>query len=146
MVFRTQRRVEFRDTDAAGIAHFSAFFPMMEAAEHEMLRSLGLSVMPRHDDTADAVTWPRVAASCQYSAPAHFEDLLDLTISVRRLGETSVSYQFRFERAGTLIAEGEITAVCCRLTKGHADGGLQKVAIPEAIRQRLQTLQMDPAP
>ncbi|MCG8653286.1 MAG: hypothetical protein MI861_25835, partial [Pirellulales bacterium] len=41
MTFSTKRRVEFRDTDAAGIVHFSAFFPMMEAAEHEMLRSLG---------------------------------------------------------------------------------------------------------
>ncbi|MEL7264077.1 MAG: hypothetical protein AAFP69_04590, partial [Planctomycetota bacterium] len=42
--FSIQRRVEFRDTDAAGIVHFSAFFPFMETAEHAFLRSLGLSV------------------------------------------------------------------------------------------------------
>ena len=38
------RRVEFADTDAAGIAHFSAFFAWMEETEHEFLRSRGLSV------------------------------------------------------------------------------------------------------
>ena len=36
--YRTTRRVEFRDTDAAGIVHFSAFFFYMESVEHEFLR------------------------------------------------------------------------------------------------------------
>jgi len=39
--FRTTRRVEFGDTDMAGIVHFARFFCFMESAEHEMLRSLG---------------------------------------------------------------------------------------------------------
>jgi 4-hydroxybenzoyl-CoA thioesterase/acyl-CoA thioester hydrolase len=142
MVFRTQRRVEFRDTDAAGITHFSAFFPMMEAAEHEMLRSLGISVMPRKGgpDTPESVTWPRVAASCQYKAAARFEDVLDILISIKKLGNSSVTYQFRFEREGDLIAEGEITTVCCRLNRDHGDGGLQKTPIPAQIRASLETL------
>src|SRR5215831_6794970 len=42
--FRTQRRVEFADTDMAGIVHFANFFRYMEAAEVEFLRSRGLSV------------------------------------------------------------------------------------------------------
>ena len=46
MSFRTRRIVEFRDTDAAGIVHFSAFFPWMESAEHEMLRSVGIKILP----------------------------------------------------------------------------------------------------
>ena len=43
--FRSTRRIEFRDTDAAGIVHFSAFFYYMESVEHEFLRQLGLSVL-----------------------------------------------------------------------------------------------------
>ena len=43
--FRCRRIVEFRDTDAAGIAHFSAFFFWMESAEHEFLRELGIRVV-----------------------------------------------------------------------------------------------------
>ena len=41
---QTRRRVEFRDTDAAGIVHFSAFFFWMESAEHELLRAAGVTV------------------------------------------------------------------------------------------------------
>ena len=43
--FSTKRRVELRDTDAAGIAHFSAYFRYMEQSEHEFLRHVGLSVI-----------------------------------------------------------------------------------------------------
>ena len=50
-LFRVKRRVEFADTDMAGIVHFSAFFVYMEQAEHELLRSLGLSVVAH--DTGD---------------------------------------------------------------------------------------------
>ena len=42
--FVTTRRVEFGDTDMAGIMHFANFFRFMEAAETDFLRSLGLSV------------------------------------------------------------------------------------------------------
>ena len=42
--FQTRRKIEFSDTDMAGIVHFSRFFIFMETAEHEFLRSLGTSV------------------------------------------------------------------------------------------------------
>ena len=70
--FVMQRRVEFMDTDMAGIVHFTAFFRYMETAEHAFLRSLGLSV---HDRSGHPVVgWPRVRADCSYKAPAAFED------------------------------------------------------------------------
>lgn len=145
MSFSTTRRVEFRDTDAAGIVHFSAFFPLMESAEHEMLRSLGISVLPKEtgDTEIPAVTWPRVSASCQYASAARFEDLLTITVRVARIGTTSVEYHFRFTREDCLIAEGKMTAVCCRLIHPPAAGGtepesrLEKTPIPEPIRELL---------
>ena len=42
--FTTTRRVEFGDTDMAGIMHFANFFRFMESAETSFLHSLGLSV------------------------------------------------------------------------------------------------------
>ena len=110
MTFSTTRRVEFRDTDAAGIVHFSAFFPMMEAAEHEMLRSLGISIMPREEDAEPTVTWPRVAASCEYTAAARFDDSLQISVRVAKIGTSSVQYNFRFLRDQQLIAKGSVTA------------------------------------
>ena len=78
----TTRRVEFRDTDAAGIAHFSAFLFYMESVEHELLRHLGLSVV--WADELGPVSWPRVAVSCDYSGAARFEEVLDVTLRVAR--------------------------------------------------------------
>lgn len=134
MTYSTRRRIEFRDTDAAGIVHFSAFFPMMEAAEHEMLRSLGISVMPERGDGNACLTWPRVAASCNYASTARFEDELRIAVRVAKIGTSSVQYNIRFSRDDLLIAEGLLTVVCCQLTDG---GRLEKHVIPDEIRERL---------
>lgn len=138
MTFSTLRRVEFRDTDAAGIVNFAAFFPMMESAEHEMLRSLGISVMPKAEAGKPRISWPRVAASCNFLAPARFEDLLKVSVEVANIGSSSVNYRFRFTRDDQLIAEGSTTAVCCRMPEGDAGGGMQKTPIPDEIRDLLR--------
>lgn len=130
--FTTQRLIEFRDTDAAGIVHFSVFFTMMEAAEHALLRSLGLSVHTR--DESGVLSWPRVSAKCDYRSPARFEDRLDLEVAVTRLGGRSVTYRTHFTCEGREIATGEMTAVCCRI-EPHAPP--KSVAIPESIAQLL---------
>jgi 4-hydroxybenzoyl-CoA thioesterase/acyl-CoA thioester hydrolase len=130
--YKTRRRVEFRDTDAAGIVHFSAFFVYMEQAEHELLRSLGASVAMQDDE--GEIGWPRVSASCDYRNAARFEDELDVEVSVRRLGRTSVTYGFRFTREKTEIASGSLTAVCCRIRPGHLT---EAIEIPAWLAEKL---------
>lgn len=133
--FRTTRRVEFADTDAAGIMHFSGYFRLMEEAEHELLRSLGLSVLMR--DELGPISWPRVRASCDYRAALRFEEVVEIAVSVARLGEKSVTYHFEFLRDGQPLASGEITAVCCRLEHGEP---LRSMAIPTEIAAKLRTV------
>lgn len=115
--FRTTRLVEFHDTDMAGIMHFASFFVYMESVEHELLRSLGLSVHSVID--GDRVSFPRVSATCDYVSPAHCEDTLDVAVSVARIGAKSVTYDFRFTHAGRDVATGRMTSVCCRITSDH---------------------------
>jgi 4-hydroxybenzoyl-CoA thioesterase/acyl-CoA thioester hydrolase len=131
--FVTTRRVEFSDTDAAGIMHFAAFFRMMEQAEHELLRSVGLSVV-MHDKTGK-ISWPRVSAKCDYQSVARFEELLEIEVRVARLGKKSVTYRHRFSRDGEPLAMGEITAVCCRVREGAAP---KSMPIPAALAKKLQ--------
>jgi acyl-CoA thioester hydrolase len=131
--FTTQRRVEFRDTDAAGFVHFSAFFVYMEQAEHELLRARGLSVLCRDDE--GEISWPRVSASCDYRNPARFEDLLDVQVAIERIGQKSITYRFRFERDGREIAAGCTTVVCCRCRYGEPP---QSIRIPAAFVRRLR--------
>lgn len=130
--YRTQRRVEFRDTDAAGIAHFTAFFSYMEEVEHEFLRSVCLSVISR--DAAGVLSWPRVSAQCDYCGAVRFEDLLDIELSLDRIGEKSVTYGFRFQHNGRQVAEGRLTAVCCRMEPD----GPRSVPIPADVVAKLQ--------
>ena len=131
--FTTQRRIEFCETDAAGIAHFSAFFQYMEQAEHAMLRHVGLSVV--QDDDQGTISWPRASATCDYLGPCRFEDVLDVSVSIARLGRTSVTYAFTFTLDGTEVATGQMTAVCCRIGHDHPPIPLE---IPQSIRDRLQ--------
>ncbi|MCC9599095.1 acyl-CoA thioesterase [Stieleria sp. JC731] len=142
MSFRTNRRVEFRDTDAAGIVHFSAYFPWMESAEHEMLRSVGIKIIPDHQDHADEVTWPRVSVSCDYHQAARFEDVLTIDVTIGKVGRSSVQYDIAFYRESSSgemapIATGKTVVVCCKLQPG---GHLQKAEIPGEIRAKLESI------
>ncbi len=131
--FRTRKRVEFGDTDMAGIAHFSNFFRYMEIAETDFLRARGLSVSMAY--TGLNIGFPRVAVACDYKRPARFEDILDIDVTIEEIGRKSIRYRFDFSRDGKELAVGRITAVCCRHT---ADHGMESMEIPEAMRAKLE--------
>jgi acyl-CoA thioester hydrolase len=131
-VFRTTRRIEFADTDMAGIVHFANFFRFMEAAEVEFLRSRGISVFMPWE--GQKVSFPRVAASCDFIKPARFEDVLDISVGIERIGRKSVTYAFEFTLNGELIARGQITSACCRVDARP----LQAIEIPASLRARLE--------
>ena len=131
-VFHTTRRIEFADTDMAGIVHFANFFRFMEAAEVEFLRSRGVSVFMPWE--GEKVSFPRVAASCDFVKPARFEDVLDISVSLQRLGRKSVTYGFEFTLNGELVARGQVTSACCRVDV-HP---LEAIEIPASLRARLE--------
>ena len=134
MPFTTTRRVEFGDTDMAGIMHFANFFRFMEAAETDFLHARGLSV----SWFEGGIKWgfPRVSAACDYMKPARFEDVLTIVVTAEKLGSKSVTYRFDFANAaGEPIAVGRITAVFCRsLGPNH----IESVEIPDDIRARIE--------
>src|ERR1700677_390291 len=131
--FRVKRRIEFCDTDMAGIVHFANFFRFMESAEVEFLRNRGLSVKLEWE--GEKLGFPRVSASCDYIRPARFEDLLDVDVVVDKVGEKSVTFNFEFSRDGKVLARGKVTSVCCRL---GSDNQLQSVPIPATLRTRIE--------
>jgi YbgC/YbaW family acyl-CoA thioester hydrolase len=131
-VHHTTRRIEFCDTDMAGIVHFANFFRFMESAEVEFLRSRGLSV--KLDWEGRTIGFPRVSATCDYLKPARFEELLDVAVRIENLGTKSVTYGFVFSRNGEEIARGKVTSVCCLVKPGNQ---LEAIEIPASYRQRL---------
>jgi 4-hydroxybenzoyl-CoA thioesterase/acyl-CoA thioester hydrolase len=138
VAYRATRRVQWRDTDAAGIAHFSIFFRYMEEVEHEFLRSLGLSVHERGE--IEQTSWPRVSVRCDYQSSVRFEDLLEIAVVVERIGEKSVTYAHHFTCAGRDVARGAITAVCCKLVPGKSP---RSMAIPADVVLKLKNATAD---
>jgi acyl-CoA thioester hydrolase len=135
--FRTTRMVEFFETDMAGIMHFSNFFRFMESAEHAFYRSLGFSV---DEAKSLGLGWPRVKAECEYRHPLRFEDVVEIRVSLRRLGTQSITLEFQFfkteDSQELSVATGAITAVC--VERDLKTGGFRPVPIPENIRARIK--------
>lgn len=140
--FQTTRRVEFHDTDLAGIIHFSNYFLYMEEAEHELFRSLGLKI---HAEQPDGVTcgWPRVSASASFSKPAYYEDRLEVRVTILRLGPRSLTTGYEFWRDGEQLAQGEMKTAYCRVIR---PGQIESQDIPADIAARLDALRADVAP
>ena len=130
--YQTKRKIEFADTDMAGIVHFTRFFVFMESTEHEFLRSLGTSVATEWNE--NKIGWPRLAASCEYLSPLRFEDEVDIHLRVAKKGTKSLTYQFRFIHQGTDVARGEITTVCCITNPGEK---LRAIPIPDFISDQI---------
>lgn len=133
VLYRARRIVQFHETDAAGIIHFTAFLTYMEEAEHALLRSRGLSVLVETPE--GRLSWPRRAVSCEFERPVKFEDEIEVAVSIQRRGRTSLTYGFDFTHQGAPIAKGRMTSVCCRMTDGAAPIA---VPIPQAFLDRLE--------
>ena len=113
------RRVQFYETDAAGIVHFSWFYRYMEEAEHALWRAAGLSIAP-HDAE---VGFPRVSASFDFRRPLYFEDEFEVTIVVDEIGAT-----------------GSLTVACVRRAPGEP---MRATPIPRDIADRFRTSDED---
>jgi YbgC/YbaW family acyl-CoA thioester hydrolase len=126
-----RRRVQFYETDAAGIVHFSNFFRYMEEAEHALWRENGISIFPAEPTHG----WPRVAASFDYKKPLRFEDEFEIHLRVEHISTRSLRYACRIECRGDLVAEGGMTIVC--VTR-DADHTMRAAPIPEALVARFR--------
>ncbi len=132
--FQLTRRVEFSETDMAGIMHFSNFFRFMEVTETAFMRSLGLSVLLQKSGLNFCL--PRVHAECDYAAPLRFEDEVVIRLLVEKKGNRSLTYQFRFYRLGQSqeVARGRITLVCAECLP---EGGLKGALFPKELADKL---------
>jgi acyl-CoA thioester hydrolase len=132
--FVTTRRVEFVDTDMAGIVHFTNFFRYMEQAEAEFFRSYGYTLAERPNTDGTAEGWPRVAASCSFKSPAYHNEVLEVRIFVRRRGFKSLTLGYEFHCSPRLIATGQLKTAYCRFTVGKP---IQSLEIPAKFDEML---------
>lgn len=131
--FRYARRVQFAETDLAGIVHFSEMFRYMEEAEHAMWRQAGITIAARGSDLG----WPRLNAALEFRNPLRFEEEFEVWVRIADLKTRTIEYEFTIVRGATVIAVGTMTAVCVRKLP---DGTMRAAEIPAEIRSALEAL------
>ena len=137
--FVCTERVQFSDTDMAGIMHFSNFFRLMERVEHAFFRSLDLSIWddPATMQAEEKVFWPRVHASCDFHAPLRFEEEARVELLVEEVRTRAIRYLIRVWKSdGELAAEGRMAAACVQKDRGT--GKMKAVLIPERVRSKIE--------
>ena len=131
------RRIEFSETDMAGLVHFSNFFKYMETAERDFFEAAGVDLI--RTELGELVGWPRARAECKFSAPLRFGDTIDIHLAVKSVKDRAIDYQFRIFRCNmdgsrTQAGKGHMTTILAKLDKY---GELQSVELSDDLRERI---------
>jgi YbgC/YbaW family acyl-CoA thioester hydrolase len=125
-------RVQFADVDGSRRIHFTAMFRYMEVAEHELMRSIGLP----YATALEGLAFPRVHLSCDFRGPVVYDDELDVSARIARVGTSSwtVAFTARNRRLphSPVVAEGEMVIV------SMDPQSEQSTPLPEELRATLQ--------
>src|SRR6185312_8950080 len=120
-----RRRIEWMDTDAAGIYHWTTVFRLAEAAEAALHTALGIA-----DFTFGAT--PRVAVEATFARSLRFNEPVEVSLAVTRVGRSSVAYSLAIDGEAGRAAQGAVTSVLIDRASGRA------IAWPDDVRAALR--------
>jgi acyl-CoA thioester hydrolase len=97
--FSATTRVGFSDTDAQGVVYYGRYMPYFDLARVEYHRHLGMLREEPHD-----LQFVMRAMTVDYHAPARFDDPVEVDVRIKRIGTSSVGYEFAAYLAGEALA------------------------------------------
>ncbi len=108
-----------------GIVYYANYYRYFEAARAAYLRAGGRT-------NADMLEWgvalPVVESHCKYIAPAHYEDLLLVGISVTQIRGASMRFEYEITREQERLVTGYTIHACV-----HPDTGKPRRIPPELL-------------
>ena len=131
MTFIYRRRVEFAETDAAGMVHFSMFFRYMEESEHAFWRAAGLNIW----ESGEHLSWPRISATFDFKTPLKFQDECEVHTDMGNVTRSTIQWNHTVKRGDVIAGIGSVTVVC---VKKNPDGTMKSAAIPAELISRLR--------
>ena len=126
--FIMTEHVRWSDIDYARIMRYTAFPRLLELAEAELFRALGV---PYHElFTRFGVSLPRRTMHFDFHGPARLDDQLELAAWFGHMGATSLRFDLEIRQAASsaLVATAQMVLVCTAVEV------LEKRPIPEALR------------
>jgi acyl-CoA thioester hydrolase len=129
MSFRYFLRVRYGECDAQKVVFNSRYGDYVDLAAGEFFRALGYE---RQLQTGE-LDYQLVKQATQWRAPARYDQVLEITVATKHLGDTSFTLHIEFRIAGTdnVIATSETVYV-------HVDHHtLAKAPLPPHLRDSL---------
>jgi acyl-CoA thioester hydrolase len=103
-------RVYYEDTDAGGIVFYANYLKFFERARTEWLRALDVhqqALIAEH-----GAMFVVKSTSVDYHAPAKLDDVLELTLSIEKLGGASVLFVQQAWCGKNLLASAKVKVGC----------------------------------
>lgn len=124
-------RVYYEDTDAAGVVYYANYLRFMERARTEWLRSIGYE----QSDLAErhGVIFVVRSAAIDYLRPARFNDTLQVSVELIKVGAGHIDVVQHVTRDSELIAEAAVKVACVGLRT------MRPVRIPQPLATRIRT-------
>jgi acyl-CoA thioester hydrolase len=125
--YRHRLSVRFRDCDAMGHVNHAVYFTYLEQCRLTFWRELTGTPSP-HTRAIIA------RAECDYRAPAHFGDELEVRVNIGEIGRSSFTLVYEIVQAGSdrLVASGKTVMVSYDYAAGAS------VPLPAATRRLLE--------
>ena len=128
--FIWQVRVYYEDTDAGGVVYYANYLAYMERARSEWLRSLGFDNQMLADQ--QGVVFAVRRASVDYLQPARLDELLDVSLTLKKKRRASLLFEQQVRRGDELLCQGEILLACVDASS------FKPTAIPQTIISKMQ--------
>ena len=121
-------RVYYEDTDAGGIVYHANYLKFVERARSEWVRALGLDQKRLREERGLIIVVRRMEVD--FLRPALYDDLLEVTTTLRGLGGARIELDQAVLRGGEKLFAAAVTLVCVG-TDGRA------ARLPEDLRTLL---------
>ena len=128
-VFTWPVRVYYEDTDAGGIVFYANYLKFFERARTEWLRAADIgqqALMQEH-----GAIFVVKSTSVDYHAPARLDDVLNLTLSIEKLGRASVLFVQQAWRGDLMLASATVKVGCVDALS------LRPRAVPDATAAKM---------
>jgi acyl-CoA thioester hydrolase len=129
--FRWPVRVYYEDTDAAGVVYYANYLKFMERARTEWLRAAG------YDQTdlaaSHGVVFVVRSVSIDYLVPARFNDTLQVTVELIKVGAGHMQLVQGVMREEALLATALVKIACVGLRT------MRPVRIPQPLATKIRT-------
>jgi len=125
-------RVYYEDTDAGGVVYYANYLKYAERARSEMLRRLGIESSVLQDQ--EGLGFVVRSLNVDYIQPAKLDDLLEVHLSLTKVGGASMQGVQRIVRGGEDLVRIEIKLGCMKLSGGPG-------RLPEKIRNLLRSFE-----